>query len=166
MRNAPKEMKSLFDWSEGEFGTNSTTGLHITMSWQGNKAEPNKLKMALLLGDEYLLDLFGRLCNSYTRSQYKNVLKYAEEIDTGKLGNFEKLEAVLQKGTCRDKFSINFKDQKDSDSGNQLIEFRIAGGRDYNEMYKEVVQACVRYGTIMKAGYEPDAFRKEYILKQ
>ena len=30
-------------------------------------------------------------------------------------------------------------------------------------MYKEVVQACVRYGTIMKAGYEPDAFRKEYI---
>ena len=103
-RNA-EEMKSLFDWSEGEFGTNSTTGLHITMSWQGNKAEPNKLKMALLLGDEYLLDLFGRLRNSYTRSTYKNVLKYAEEIDTGKLGNFEKLEAVLQKGTRRDKSS-------------------------------------------------------------
>ena len=46
-------------------------------------------------------------------AQYKNVLKYAEEIDTGKLGNFEKLEAVLQKGISRDKFSsINFKDPK------------------------------------------------------
>ena len=72
--------------------------------------------MALLLGDEYLLDLFGRLRNSYTRSQYRNVLKYAEEIDSGKLSNFEKLEAVLQKGISRDKFSsINFKGQKDSE---------------------------------------------------
>ena len=163
-RQMLEEMKSLFEWSEGEFGTNSSTGLHITMSWQGNKSEPNKLKMALLLGDEYLLDMFGRLRNSYTRSQYRNVLKYAEDLDAGKLGNFSKLEAILQKGISKDKFaSINFKDQKDRDSGNQLIEFRIAGGRDYNEMYKEVVQACVRYGTIMKAGYEPDAFRQDYI---
>ena len=30
-------------------------------------------------------------------------------------------------------------------------------------MYKEVVQACVRYGTIMKAGYDDSAFRQEYI---
>jgi len=117
-----------------------------------------------LLGDEYLLDMFGRLRNSYTKSQYRNVLKYAEEIDAGKLGNFSKLEAALQKGISPDKFSsINFKSQKDSESGNELIEFRIAGGRDYNQMYKEVVQACVRYGTIMKAGYEQDAFRTDYI---
>ena len=67
-REMLKEMKSLFEWSKGEFGTNSTTGLHITMSWQGAKTEPNKLKMAMLIGDEYLLDLFGRLRNSYTRS--------------------------------------------------------------------------------------------------
>ena len=30
-------------------------------------------------------------------------------------------------------------------------------------MYKQVVQACVRYGTIMKAGYDENAFRKDYI---
>jgi len=163
-RDMLKEMKSLFDWSETNFGTNSSTGLHITMSWQGKGTEPNKLKMALLLGDEYLLDMFGRLRNSYTKSQYRNVLKYAEEIDAGKLGNFSKLEAALQKGISPDKFSsINFKKQTDDESGNELIEFRIAGGRDYNQMYKEVVQACVRYGTIMKAGYEEDAFRKDYI---
>ena len=181
-RDMLKEMKSLFDWSERNFGTNSSTGLHITMSWQGENPDlvttkdeddefwgtastgPNKLKMALLLGDEYLLDMFGRLRNSYTKSQYRSVLKYAEEIDSGDLKNFSKLEAALQKGISPDKFSsINFKNQKDSDSGNELIEFRIAGGRDYNQMYKEVVQACVRYGTIMKAGYEQNAFRKDYI---
>ena len=169
-RQMLEEMKSLFEWSKGEFGTNNSTGLHITMSWQGpgrggvDVSEPNKLKMALLLGDEYLLDVFGRLRNSYTKSQYRNVLKYAEELDTGNLTNFSKLEKALTKGISSDKFSsINFKNQRDSESDNELIEFRIAGGRDYNEMYKEVVQACVRFGTIMKAGYDDDAFRKEYI---
>ena len=159
------EMKSLFDWSEENFGTNNTTGLHITMSWQGaSNSEPNKLKMAMLLGDEYLLDVFGRLRNSYTKSQYRNVLRYAEEVNQGDMSNFKKLQKTLEKGISGDKFSsINFKGQKDSTSGNDLIEFRIAGGSDYNEMYKQVVQACVRYGTIMKAGYDENAFRKDYI---
>ena len=163
-RDMLSEMKSLFDWSEENFGTNNSTGLHITMSWQGGTGEPDKVKMALLLGDEYLLDVFGRLRNSYTKSQYRNLLKYAEEMDQGNLDSFEKVTSVLKKGISPDKFSsINFKSIKDRKSGNNLIEFRIAGGRDYNEMYKEVVQACVRYGTIMKAGYEEDAFRKDYI---
>ena len=39
--------------------------------------------MAMLLGDEYLLDVFGRLRNSYTKSQYRNVPRYAEEVNQG-----------------------------------------------------------------------------------
>ena len=63
-----KEMKSLFEYADGNFGTNNTTGLHITMSWKGEPdapvmddgkrrgaMSPNKLKMVLLLGDEHLL---------------------------------------------------------------------------------------------------------------
>ena len=163
------EMKSLFDWSEENFGTNNSTGLHVTMSWQGetenNQAqEPNKLKMALLLGDEYLLAEFGRLRNSYTKSQYQNVLKYAEGMKRGDAKSFEQFENMLEKGISSEKFqSIHFKTENDNDSGNQLIEFRIAGGVDYNTMYEKVVKACVRYATIMKAGWDKDAFRKEYV---
>lgn len=163
-RQMLNEMKSLFEWSDGEFGTNNTTGLHVTMSWNGKKKEPNKLKMALLLGDEYLLKEFGRLRNSYTKSQYKNVLRHAEGMRQGDYDSFLKLQAELEKGISRDKFSsIHFKQAEDSDTGNELIEFRIAGGSDYNTMYEKVVKAVVRYGTIMKAGYEEDAFRKDYI---
>ena len=174
------EMKSLFDWSEKNFGTNNSTGLHVTMSWQGEKrdlvktdddefwgdeaSEPNKLKMALLLGDEYLLAEFGRLRNSYTKSQYQNVLKYAEGMKRGDAKSFEAFEKELAKGIDPGKFnSINFKGETDKDSGNNLIEFRIAGGVDYNTMYDKVVKACVRYATVMKAGYSKDAFRPEYV---
>ena len=171
--NSPRdmltEMKSLFDWSEKNFGTNRSTGLHVTMSWHGeaagqqSNAEPNKLKMALLLGDEYLLAEFGRLKNSYAKSQYQNVLRHAEGMKRGNTQSFEDFEKELTKGISNDKFqSIHFKTEKDRNAGTNLIEFRIAGGADYNTMYEKVVKACVRYSTIMEAGYT-DAYQKDYV---
>jgi len=179
-RSMLEEMRSLFDWSEDNFGTNRSTGLHVTMSWQGKNPDtvqdedgefwgdeatgPNKLKMALLLGDEYLLAEFGRLKNSYTKSQYQNVLKYAEGMKRGDAKSFKDFEKELTKGIDTGKFnSIHFKAEKDKDSGTNLIEFRIAGGTDYNTMYEKVVKACVRYATMMKAGYDEDAFRTDYV---
>ena len=178
-REMLKEVKSLFEYGEDEFGTNRSTGLHFTMSWYGDGAEdttraisdtetsgPNKLKMALLLGDEYLLDQFDRLRNTFTKSQYQNVLKHAENIKRGDTNSFEKLEAELTKGISDAKYSsIHFKDSyaKDKQSGNQLIEFRIAGGDDYERDFEKVFSAVVRYATVMKAGYDKDSYRIEYI---
>ena len=181
-RKMLEEMRSLFDWSEENFGTNTSTGLHVTMSWQGKNPDlvttkdeddeffgtsstgPNKLKMALLLGDEYLLAEFGRLRNSFTKSQYRNVLRYAEGMKRGDAKSFKQFEEMLSRGIDSGKMnSIHFKGQTDTDSGNNLIEFRIAGGTDYNTMYEKVVKACVRYATIMKAGYDENAFRKDYV---
>ena len=175
-RKMLQEMKSLFDWSERNFGTNNSTGLHVTMSWQGEPDAPvdengrregqelNKLKMALLLGDPYLLAEFGRLRNSYTKSQYNNILKYAEGMKRGDAKSFEQFEGMLSKGIDTGKFNtIHFKDVKDRDSNNELIEFRIAGGSDYQTMYEKVVKAVVRYATVMKAGYDKDAYRKDYV---
>jgi len=171
-RKMLEEMRSLFNWSEDNFGTNNTTGLHVTMSWNGSRdgdaelggLEPNKLKMALLLGDEYLLAQWGRRRNSYTKSQYQNLLKHAEDMKRGNKDSFLTLQKELEKGISREKFSsIHFKNQKDNDSENELIEFRIMGGADYNTMYEKVVKSVVRYATIMNAGYDEDAFRTDYI---
>ena len=163
-RQMLREMKSLFEWGEDEFGTNNSTGLHVTMSWQAEKKEPNKLKMALLLGDPYLLAEFGRLKNTYTKSQYDGLLKHASELKKGQDSNLKALETELSKGISRDKFqSIHFKGEKDSETGNKLIEFRIAGGSDYSQMYNEVVKAVVRYATVMKAGYDEEAYKKDYV---
>jgi hypothetical protein len=175
-RKMLEEMRTLFKWSEDNFGTNNTTGLHVTMSWNGepdapvnddgekDSQEPNKLKMALLLGDEYLLAQWSRLRNTYTKSQYQNVLRYAEGMKRGDKESFKNFEKELSKGISREKFSsIHFKNQRDEDTNSELIEFRIMGGADYNTMYEKVVKTVVRYATIMQAGYDEDAYRKDYV---
>ena len=59
-------MKSLFEWFKtSNVETNSSTGLHVTMSYAGKSDELNELKLALLLGDKYLLSTFNRTGNPY-----------------------------------------------------------------------------------------------------
>jgi hypothetical protein len=171
-RQMLEEMRTFFEHID-EHGaeTNSSTGLHVTMSWHGeaagipSAAEANRLKMASLLGDSYLLSTFGRERNSYTKQQSKNLKKAAanlqKNISKGKEGMHE-IEKVLRKSISRDKFtSINFKSEKDRDSGTNLIEFRIGGGEDYHHDMAKVVKAVIRYATIMEAGYT-DKFAKDY----
>ena len=45
-----REMKSLFDWGEENFGTNNTTGLHILMSWAGNNGAPKQPQNGIAFG--------------------------------------------------------------------------------------------------------------------
>ena len=172
-RQMLEEMKSQFEWFQerGDVVTNYTTGLHVTMSWNGeaggyqgsNSTEPNKLKMAALLGDEYLMDTFGRKNNSYTKAQSVNVKKAASNMANGDEKSFAEIEELLGKGVSGDKFSsINFKSEKDRDSGNNLIEFRIGGGEDYHQDMAKVVKAVIRYATIMKAGYDEKAYKDDY----
>ena len=180
-REMLEELKSFCEWLEEKGAdTNSSTGLHVTMSWYGNDPKltqddddkfwgseggPNKLKMASLLGDTYLLQTFGRENNSYTKQQSKNIKNKAN--DARKLSGrgsegFADIEAELSKGIDSGKFnSINFKSQKDSETGTNLIEFRIGGGEDYHKDMPKIVKAVIRYATVMKAGYT-DTFNKDY----
>ena len=166
-----KEMKSLFSNMEKEgTETNSSTGLHVTMTWNGEAeglqsyAKAEKLKMATLLGDEYLLNTFGRKNNGYAKSQAKKIRVQAQNLAKGDLSNLEKMQDVLGQGVSTDKFSsIHFKDLRDNRTGTKLIEFRIGGGEDYHlaENFKKVVSAVIRYATVMEAGYT-DKYKADY----
>lgn len=161
------EMKSLFDYlEENDVVTNSSTGLHITMSIAGEKMDMNRLKLALLLGDQYVLTQFGRQFNSYTKSRQENIeqqAKRAVQDPKGKNINLDELEGVLSRGIDPGKFSsINFKHVRNED-GNYLTEFRIAGGDDYHTAYDKIAKAVVRYGATLQAAYDSNAFRKDYL---
>ena len=165
-----EEMKSLFDWFKGEnVETNTSTGLHVTMSWNGqsyNDGEVNPVKLAVLLGDKYLLSTFGRSGNSYAKSQIKSLQKAAQELkaDPENLKSIKKIESIIGKGIDRGKFSsINFKDQKDRGSGSQLIEFRIGGGTDYHLNFNTVAKAVIRYAETLKAAYNDDMYKTDYV---
>ena len=171
-----EEMKSLFNFFNDQgVETNHSTGLHVTMSYQGkgtsnNRVEnsPNKLKIAMLLGDKYLLSTFGRQNNSYAKSQIDSLKRKAAELKANpeNTKTIKGIESILSKGIDTAKFSsINFKDQTDPDSGKQLVEFRIGGGDDYHLDFNKVAKAVIRYATTMKAGYTTegdDSYNKDY----
>jgi hypothetical protein len=161
-----KEMKSLFDYFEkNDVETNRSTGLHVTMSWSEPESPvENKLKMALLLGDQYLLKQFNRERNTYTQSQVAAIKEYAKNIskDLTDTKSLEKLENLLGRGVSMDKYrTIHFK-RDTNNMGNKLIEFRVAGNEDYHKQFDQVVKAVVRYATIMQAGHT-DAYQKDYV---
>ena len=168
-RKMMEEMKSLFKWLESQdVETNSSTGLHVTMSYN---VEPygqdvNSTKLAILLGDKYLLSTFGRESNSYARSQYDNLLKAAERLKANPedITNIKKVEDILSRGLSQNKFSsIHFKDDKDRETQNQLIEFRIGGGDDYHTQFDTVAKAVVRFATTLHSAYDPELYKSEYI---
>jgi hypothetical protein len=161
-----KEIQSLFQFfNSRSVETNSTTGMHITMSFPGEKQEPNNLKIALLLGDQYVLKQFNREFNSYTRSQMKTLKDYVSNLKNNYKDekSLKALEEIISAGLSPGKFSsINFKDAKNS-SGNSLIEFRIAGGDDYHQQEEKIMKAIIRYAAVMQAGFDDNAYRKDYI---
>lgn len=159
------EMAKLFEWlDDWDAETNTSTGLHVTMSMAERQDNPpNKLKMALLLGDQYLLKQFNRLGNTYTRSQFGSIMKRAERaVETGESGDLEALEEILSQGISDGKFSsINFKNHVNAEN-NQLIEFRIGGGSNYHQSMDRIRQAVIRYATVMQVAYDPAAYSREY----
>ena len=163
------EMKQLFTWvDEQGGGTNGSCGLHVTMSYNSEDKqahEANEVKLAVLLGDKYLLSTFGRDGNSYAKSHMGKLKQAAQELkaDPNNTKSIRAIEEILRKGINHNKFSsIHFKDQTDNDSGNKLIEFRIGGGRDYHEEFNKAAKAVLRYAVTMQAGYEKDLYKKDY----
>lgn len=165
-REMLREMNSLFEWlKENDAETNKTTGLHVTMSLTNSAGTVNPLKMALLLGDIYLLRQFDREFNRFTESQQRSITNVAHRLRTGDISDqgLAVIERILSTGVRYEKFSsINFKTQQNS-AGNSLIEFRIGGNLNYHVDFNKVAKTVVRYAVTIMAGYDPDAYRQEYI---
>jgi hypothetical protein len=171
-REMLEEMKSLFGTlANRDVETNRSTGLHVTMSLDPTRtdmtasAEVNAVKLAVLLGDKYLLSTFGRDGNNYAKSQYENLEKRAEQLkrDPSNTKNIQAIEEILSGAISTDKFSaINFKEMRDNESGYNLIEFRIGGGYDYHTNMPTIVKSVIRYAETLKASYTDD-HQKSYV---
>jgi hypothetical protein len=69
------DMDKIVNWAEN-YGcyTNNSTGLHMNISVPDmSTAKLDFVKLALLMGDEYVLGQFGRIANSYAKSAMKIV---------------------------------------------------------------------------------------------
>lgn len=146
--------------------TNESTGLHINISVPNYSLEKlDYVKLALLMGDEYVLDLFGRSGNTYAKSaisKIKNMLQknpnVAPQVMDKMRDHMEDIATkAIHSGTTDKYTSINTK------SG--YIEFRSPGGDWLDENFDKIENTLLRFTVALSAAIDPEAYRQEYLKK-
>jgi hypothetical protein len=161
------DLNKVKRWAK-EYGcyTNDSTGLHINISVPNYSRENlDFVKLALLMGDNYVLDSFGRSGNTYAKSALDIVKKAVRDnpdnaaklLDKMK-GNLDQLATkAIHSGITSKYTSINTKDGH--------IEFRSPGGDWLDENFDQIENTLLRFTVAMSAALNPDAYRQEYLTK-
>lgn len=146
--------------------TNDSTGLHINISVPNYSLDKlDYVKLALLMGDEYVLELFGRSGNSYAKSaisKIKGMLQKNPDVAPQVMDKMrEHMEDIATKaihsGTTDKYTSINTK------SG--YIEFRSPGGDWLDSNFSKIEDTLMRFTVALSAAIDPEAYRQEYLKK-
>jgi hypothetical protein len=158
-----EDLNAVGDWArEKGCYTNRSTGLHINVSIPDYSLDKlDYVKLAILLGDKYILEQFGRLSNSYARSSLdiiKDRAKDNEDVDRllkQLKGNVEGIASKILHSGRTDKYtSINTKDG--------YVEFRSAGGDWLTSNFDKIENTMLRYIVALDAACDPNKYKKEY----
>ena len=146
--------------------TNDSTGLHINISVPNYSIDKlDYTKLAILMGDEYVLELFGRTGNTYAKSamdKIKTALKTkpesaAEIMKLMKKGLDGFATKAIHSGITEKYTSINTK--------TGYIEFRSPGGDWLDTKFDKIENTLMRFTVALNAAIDPEAYRKEYLTK-
>ena len=162
-------MSTFFEWAaENGAYSNRSTGFHMSVSIPDHVAEKiDFVKLALFLGDNYVLDQFKRTGNTYCASalgHMKARIKHyspetLEQAFKHMRNHTEKLATMsLASSYGYGKYySINPKEK--------YIEFRSAGGTDYFDDIEKIQDTLIRYAYALSIASNPQAERQEYMKK-
>jgi hypothetical protein len=161
------DLNKVRDWAKQRgCYTNDSTGLHINISVPNYSRENlDFVKLALLMGDKYVLDSFGRAGNTYAKSALDMVRERVRNNpeDAAKLldkmkGNMDSLASkAIHSGITQKYTSINTKEGH--------IEFRSPGGDWLDENFDQIENTLLRFTVAMSAALNPAAYREEYLKK-
>jgi hypothetical protein len=149
-------------------GKANKTGLHINVSVPGyDLSKLDYVKLALLLGDEYVLQQFGRSAESYAKSSMDKVREIVRQNPDRAQALLDKMRGhmdqfasrAIQSGSTEKFVSINTLDK------NGYIEFRSPGGDWLNANFDKIENTLMRFTVAMAAAIDPDAYREEYQKK-
>ena len=175
-------LRKVIDWanSNGDAYTNSSTGLHMGVSIPYKGGAVDYVKLIMFMGDQYVLDQFGRAANTYTRSalgKLQDIQRRRRELgeqstltapertaaamELMKRNLIELAAEYVRDGVGQDKYtSAHIKDG--------YIEFRSPGG-DYLAMddrdESALQNTMLRFARAMYLAGRPDLERKEYAKK-
>lgn len=138
--------------------TNESTGLHINVSIPD---QLDVLKLAMFLGDEYVLQAFDREDSEYARSVLQNLQRDADPAMIRKRRGRTELDVKALQRLAKDYSRSHF--ASISDNG-KYISFRHAGG-DYLNRSGEITDLVGRFVRAMVIAADPQAYRQEYLKK-
>ena len=161
------DLNKVKEWA-GRRGcyTNDSTGLHINISVPDYSLEKlDYVKLALLMGDEYVLDLFGRSGNTYAKAatgKIRDALRKNPDLAPVMMDkmrdHMEDLATKAIHSGITDKYtSINTK--------TGYIEFRSPGGDWLDANFDKIENTLLRFTVALSAAIDPEAYRQEYLKK-
>ena len=163
-----EKMELVKKWAD-EMGctTNARTGLHINVSIPNfNSSTVDYVKLVLLLGDNYILDVFNRRGYNYAKSSFDYITRRIESDPSIVTKMFEKMRGELEhlasqlianKNPERT-FSVNLKDD--------YVEFRSPGNVWLTDKFwKQVKPTMLRFIVALDAASDPSKYREEYLKK-
>ncbi len=176
LNKAIEQLEAIIDWanSDGDAYTNSSTGLHMGISIPFKGGDVDYLKLILFMGDQYVLEKFGRAANTYTASALgklkQNVAgsrnrgddKITSAMELMRNNLIELAQRYVQQGVGGAKYtSAHIKPG--------YIEFRSPGG-DYLSVGDQGEQDALastmrRFAYAMYLAGRPDLERPEYYKK-
>ena len=171
-----QKMEKFFDWAkDNDAYANQSTGFHMGVSLPYRGGDVDYLKLALFLGDQYVLNEFGREANDTCSSALEKIrLKIGNNVDKtvsdtmalmkGNLLELAHRSLRIQNSGFGKYTSIN---PKRDDLGKRLkyIEFRSAGNEDYFKDISKLKNTLLRYAQAMQIAGDPAAYRNEYAKK-
>lgn len=160
------KIDQFFEWAaDHDAYTNRTTGFHVGVSLPYRGGDVDYIKLALFLGDKYVLEQFQRSSNTYCKSALKVIQEYvaqgkAKPEDVMNLMRHNLLELAHRsiRNTTNKYESINMK-------GGKYIEFRSMGNEGYNNDPAKLKDIIRRYSYAMYLAGNPSAERNEYYKK-
>lgn len=162
------DMSKIRKWAD-RYGcyTNDSTGLHMNISLQTyDRDSLDYVKLAILLGDQHVLEQFGREGNIYCKSAFQKVVKAGQRDNNKVLAVFDllknKLNGIASRmihNTYTDKYtSINVKDTH--------VEFRGPGGNYLDDDVWSLIEPTLcRFIVALDAAVHVDKYRSEYLKK-
>lgn len=162
------DLKTVVKWArDNGCYTNNSTGLHMNISIPGiehSKVDP--LKLILLSGDRYVLEIFGRESNSYAVSslnRIQNAIKKDPEFFTTLLPkmhtDIKKIASKLLTSKLYEKYSsINL-------SHKNYVEIRSPGGDWLDDDLEKLENTLLRFVVAYDAAAHPEKYRNEYLKK-
>jgi hypothetical protein len=165
-------MPKFFAWAkENGAYANKTTGFHMSVSMPDHEGGAlDYVKLALFLGDEYVLQQFGRSANTYAKSAISKIRdaagKKLQEDDTKADAVLKNMRSSLNQFAARALAQPSgFGKYTSINPKGNYIEFRSAGGSDYFEDIEKIQNTLMRYAQATSLAMDPAAEKPEYAKK-